>query len=364
MLATTSSEGFEGEQTTMAGQDDRSLATAQRQATMREVAALAGVSLKTVSRVVNREGGVSPALDARVERAVKALDYRHDVGASSLRRADRRTATIGLLLDDVANPFSSAIHRAIEDVARARDILVFAGSNDAEPERQERLIHELVSRRVDGLIVVPAGRAHAALLRARHLGRPIVFIDRPADFDDADSVTVDNRAGARAATCHLAAHGHRRIAFLGDLRTIWTAAERHLGYLDGLAAERLPLDPRWVRDDLHSSAAAEQAAHELLAAEEAPSALFTGQNLITIGAIRALQALGRQHDVALIGFDDVLLADLLDPPVSIIAQDPATIGKTAADLLFARLDGESAAPQHIVVPTRLIPRGSGEIPAP
>jgi LacI family transcriptional regulator, galactose operon repressor len=363
MLFAISDRSFEGEQTPLTGQDDRPLAAPRRQATMREVAALAGVSLKTVSRVVNREGGVSPALDARVERAVKLLDYRHDVGASSLRRSDRRTATIGLLLDDVANPFSSAIHRAIEDVARARDILVFAGSNDAEPERQERLIHELVSRRVDGLIVVPAGRAHAALLRARDLGRPIVFIDRRADFDDADSVMVDNRAGARAATRHLAAHGHRRIAFLGDLRTIWTAAERHLGYLDGLAAVRLPLEPRWVRDDIHSSAAAEQATRELLASEEAPSALFTGQNLITIGAIRALQALGRQHDIALIGFDDVLLADLLDPPISVVAQDPTAIGKTAAELLFARLDGDSAAPQQIVVPTRLIPRGSGEIPA-
>src|SRR5690349_19747372 len=115
---------------------------------MRDVAALAGVSFKTVSRVINRESGVSPALVERVEHAVKLLDYRHDTTASSLRRTDRRTATIGLLLEDVANPFSSALHRAIEDAARERDFLVFAGSSDEEPERQDRLIHELVSRRV------------------------------------------------------------------------------------------------------------------------------------------------------------------------------------------------------------------------
>lgn len=348
----------------MTGIEERPVGAVRRPATMREVATLAGVSLKTVSRVVNREGGVSPALEAQVERAVALLDYRHDVAASSLRRTDRRTATIGLLLEDVANPFSSAIHRAVEEVARARDILVFAGSSDEDPERQERLVHALVSRRVDGLIVVPAGRGHAPLLRARHLGQPIVFIDRPTDFADADSVTVDNRDGARAATRHLAAHGHRRIAFLGDLRAIWTAAERHLGYLEGMAEEGIPFTPRLVRENLRSIEAAEQATRELLAAHDAPTALFTSQNLITIGAIRALQSLGCQKRVALIGFDDVLLADLIDPPVSVVAQDPAAIGQTAANLLFERLDGDSTAPQHVVVPTRLIPRGSGEIPTP
>ena len=331
--------------------------------TMRDVAALAGVSLKTVSRVVNQAPNVAPDLVTRVLDAVRLLDYRPNLTASSLRRADRKTAAIGLLLEDVANPFSSALHRAVEDVARQRGTLVFAGSSDEDADRQRELLLALVARRVDGLIAIPVGDNDGGLLREQRLGRPMVIVDRLVASGDADTVTVDNRAGARQAVRHLAAHGHRRIAFLGDLRSIWTAAERYLGYLEGLAAAGIQLDPRVVSHDVHGIEAAEQATLELLSTTEAPTALFTGQNLITIGAIRALQRLGLQHRVAMVGFDDILLADLLDPRVSVIAQDPATLGRTAAELLFARLDGDRSPPRHVLVPTRLVPRGSGELAA-
>jgi LacI family transcriptional regulator len=336
---------------------------AQRPPTMRDVAALAGVSVKTVSRVVNQEPGVSPGLATRVLDAVRLLDYRQNLTASSLRRSDQKSATIGLLLEDVGNPFSSALHRAVEDVARRRGTLVFAGSNDEDPDRERELLLALVARQVDGLIAVPADHDQGELLRERRLGLPVVFVDR-LGAADADSVTVDNRAGARAATRHLAGHGHRRIAFLGDLRSIWTAAERHLGYLEGLALEQVPLDPDLVRLDVRSSDSAEAAVLQLLGLQTPPTALFTSQNLITIGAVRALQRLGLQHRVALVGFDDVLLADLLDPPVSVVAQDPAAVGRAAAELLFDRLDGDHSASRHLVVPTRLVQRGSGELPAP
>jgi LacI family transcriptional regulator len=331
--------------------------------TMHDVAALAGVSLKTVSRVVNQAPNVAPELVSRVLDAIRLLDYRPNLTASSLRRADRKTSAIGLLLEDVANPFSSALHRAVEDVARQRGILVFAGSSDEDAHRERELLLALVARRVDGLIAVPVGDSDGGLLREQRVGRPMVFVDRLVASGDADTVTVDNRAGAQRAVRHLAAHGHRRIAFLGDLHAIWTAAERYLGYLEGLAAAGIQLDPRLARHDIHGSEAAEHATLELLATTEPPTALFTGQNLITIGAIYALQRLGLQHQVALIGFDDVLLADLLDPRVSVIAQDPAILGRTAAELLFARLDGDGAPPRHVVVPTQLVPRGSGELPA-
>jgi LacI family transcriptional regulator len=328
---------------------------------MREVAAVAGVSLKTVSRVVNDEKGVSAPLERRVRHAIELLGYRPNVSASSLRRADQKTRTIGLLLEDVSNPFSSALHRAIEDVAVPRGTLVFAGSAEENPERERDLLQAFVSRRVDGLIVVPVVDDHSAILRERRLGRPLVFVDRPGTVADADIVTVDNRAGARAAVSHLAAHGHRRIAFLADVSSIWTASERHLGFLEGLATEGIRLDPRLVTLGVRGSANAEQVVRELVAADEPPTALFTAQNLITIGAVRALQRLGRQHEIALVGFDDVLLADLLDPPVSVVVQDPATVGRTAAELLFARLDGDRSHPRHVIVPTRLVPRGSGEL---
>jgi LacI family transcriptional regulator len=202
------------------------------------------------------------------------------------------------------------------------------------------------------------------MLHERRFGRPIVFVDRPGPTADADTVTSDNRAGARAAVRHLAGHGHRRIAFLGDASWIWTASERRIGYLEGLSAEGIPLDPQLVLFDIRTIEAAEQAVRELLRGADPPTALFTAQNLITIGAVRALQQLGRQHDVALVGFDDVLLADLLVPPVSVVAQAPAELGRAAAELLFGRLEGDRSAPRHIVVPTELVARGSGEIPAP
>src|ERR671935_38458 len=138
--------------------------------TMREVAALAGVGLKTVSRVVNDEPRVSAATRSRVLAAIEQLDYRHDVNASILRRADRRTSTIGLVLEDVANPFSSALHRAVEDCARDRGVLVLAGSCDEDPARERELIGTLRDRRVDGLVVVPAGADHSYLLTELRAG--------------------------------------------------------------------------------------------------------------------------------------------------------------------------------------------------
>jgi LacI family transcriptional regulator len=294
--------------------------------------------------------------------AVGLLGYRHNLTASSLRRADHKTATIGLLLEDISNPFSSALHRAIEDVARHRGTLVLAGSSDEDPDRQQELLHALVSRRVDGLIAVPASGNQNALLRERRLGRPMVLVDRLAP--EADSVVVDNRAGVGQALRHLVAHGHRRIAFLGDLRSIWTATERHAGYVEALAAEGIMLNPHVVRMDVHGIDVAEAIVRELVAAADPPTALLAGQNLITIGAIHALQRLGWQHRVALVGFDDFPLADLLNPAVSVIAQDPTGLGQAAAELLFARVDGDRTPPRHVVVPTRLVPRGSGEIPAP
>lgn len=333
-----------------------------RAPTMREVAALAGVSLKTVSRVVNRETGVSLELASRVQHAVRMLDYRRNLTASSLRRTDQKTATIGLLLEDVSNPFSSALNRAIEDAAKLRNILVFAGSSDEDPVREREVLLAFVSHRVDGLIVVPTTQAHHSLLREQRYGGPVVFVDRPVPFVDADAVLVDNRAGAQEAVGHLVAHGHSRIAFLGDTRSIWTASERHLGYMEGLAIQGVQLDPKLVRQDIRGTEHAQWAVQELLKGSDPPTAVFTGQNLITVGAVHALQQLELQHQIALIGFDDFLVSDLLDPRVSVVAQAPTMLGQSAADLLFSRLDGDTSPPRKIVVPTQLIARGSGEIP--
>jgi len=328
---------------------------------MRDVAALAKVSIKTVSRVVNGESGVSPRLARQVLAASERLNYRHNLTASSLRRSDGRSATIGVVLEDVANPFSAALNRSIEDVAVQRGVLVLAGSSDEDGDRERKLVSAFASRRVDGLIIQPSSEDHSYLLTERKAGTAIVFVDRPPAFFDADTVLTDNAAGVRRGVRHLVEHGHRRIGYLGDLHKIATAVERHRGYVEELADHRIDIDETIVRLDLKGIEKAEAAAIELLRMPQPPTALFSGQNLITIGAFRALRQLGLHQRVALIGFDDILLADLLQPAITVIAQDPAAIGRTAAEMLFRRLDGDRSPSEHRVVVTRMIARGSGEI---
>jgi LacI family transcriptional regulator len=328
---------------------------------MRDVAALAGVSIKTVSRVINAEPAVSADLLVRVERAVKQLDYRPNLTASSLRRVGGKTATVGLVLEDLANPYSAAVTRAVEDAARPRRVTVVAGSVDEDPERERALVHEFVARRVDGLIVAPTAADQSYLMADRRAGTAFVFVDRPPNLLDADAVVAANRSGAAEGVRHLLAGGHRRIGFLGDLASISTAADRFAGYVDTIDRAGLAVDRSIVRRDLRGGDAARAAVEELLRLVEPPTAIFAAQNVLATGAFAALRGLRRQFDVALVGFDDFPLADLLDPGVTVVAQDPAAIGRLAAEILFRRLDGDSSPTTTQVVPTRLIIRGSGEI---
>jgi LacI family transcriptional regulator len=329
---------------------------------MRDVAALAGVSIKTVSRVVNREPGVSVDLVDRVEGAANQLDYRPDLTASNLRRG-RQTATLGLMLENVANPYSGAVHRAIDDAAIERGMAVLATSLDEDPVREREVARAMIQRRVDGMVIMPTGTDQSYLRPEIEAGLAIVFVDRRPRFLDADTVLATNRLGAREAVEHLLSVGHRRIAFLGDLPDIATAADRYNGYVEALSAAGIPLDDRLVRTGLHTRDTSHRAVESLLRlpADVAPTALFASQNLITIGAIAALHLHDLQHLVALVGFDDVELAGMLDPGVTVVAQDPYAIGRAAAELLFARLEGYAGRSEHRNISTRLIIRGSGEI---
>ncbi len=328
---------------------------------MREVATLAGVSLATVSRVINDEGSVRADLAERVQQAVALLGYRRDLTATNLRRADRQSASIGLVFDDVANPFHAALLRGVETVARTRGVLPLVGSSDEDADRERELAEAFLSRRVDGLIVVPSGADHSYLRADRDAGVALVFVDRPPAFIDADCVLSDNAGGAFAATEHLIAAGHRRIGFLGDERRIFTAVERLTGYRGALARHGIAYDESLVRMELHDSAAAAEATRELVTGPAAPTAVFTAQNLITIGAVQRLRQLGLHRRTALVGFDDLPLADAVEPGLTVVAQDAAELGRATAELLFARLDGDEGPTRRVVVPTTLIARGSGEL---
>jgi LacI family transcriptional regulator len=327
---------------------------------MRDVANLAGVSIATVSRVVNG-GDVGGGLTRRVNDAIDVLGYRRDLTASTLRRADRVSASIALLFEDVSNPFFSAVHRGVEDIAREHGSLTFASSSDEDPERERELVGAFWARSVDGLVIVPCSTDQSYLQLGRRRGTALVFVDRPPRFIDADAVLTDNAGGARTAVEHLIAAGHRRIAFLGDRPEIFTAEERLQGYRSALAAADLAHDPALERVGLTGSDLARAAALEVLAGADPPTAIFAGQNLITVGVVRALREIGRQHEVALVGFDDVVLGDIVDPGISVVMQDPYALGREAAALLFSRLAGHTGPGRRVVLPTRLVSRGSGEI---
>jgi LacI family transcriptional regulator len=332
-----------------------------RRPTMRDVAARAGVSLKTVSRVVNEEAGVSSVLSRRVRLAIDELAFKPNAGARTLRRTDRRTASIALLLENVSNPYSAAVQRAVEDVALPRGVVVFSASLDEDPARERALAREFGARHADGLIIAPAGDDQSHLAAELRTGTAIVCVDREARNLPVDSVVTTNALGAAEAVRHLAAAGHRRIAFLGDRPTIATARQRLEGYRDALRELGLPLDPTLIVSDLRSPTLADGAVTALLGRPDPPTALFTAQNLITLAALRTLHELELQHTVALVSFDDIGLGDLLKPGVTVVAQDPYALGKHAAELLFSRLDGYRGPSRREVLPTTLIARGSGEI---
>jgi LacI family transcriptional regulator len=326
---------------------------------MEDVAGAAAVSLKTVSRVVNDEPGVTPATAERVRRAIAELGFRRNDVARALRHG-QVSKTLGLVIEDVANPFYSAISRGVEEETRARGFLVIAGSSDEDPERERALLHLLCERRVDGLLVVPAGDDHRYLTQEVEHGTPVVFIDRAPGRIEADTILLDNVGGAQLAVRHLLAHGHRRIAIVADAPSIPTAAERYRGYSEALAAAGIGIDAELVRLGPHDTGAAEEAARDLLALPDPPTAFFTGNNRMTTGALRAL--LGR-GPVALVGFDDFELAELVTPAVTVIAYDASELGRRAARLVWQRLSGDSRPPQRVVLPTTLVARGSGEIAA-
>src|SRR5829696_5572998 len=227
--------------------------------TMRDVAERAGVSLKTVSRVINAEAGVTPATAERVTAAIAELGFERNDLAASLRHG-RSSSTLGLVIEDVANPFYSAIAQAVEAAARDRGFLLITASAREDAERERELVSALLRRRVDALLIVPAGPDHRYIATSART----VFLDRPPRGVAADTVLLDNVGGARRAVEHLIAHGHERIACVADAAELHTAGERLRGYRAALEAAGLPEDPALVVSGNRDAVAAQAAVEHLL----------------------------------------------------------------------------------------------------
>lgn len=342
--------------------DDGPRTTLRRHPTLEDVATLAGVSVKTVSRVVNGEPNVSRQTGLRVKAAIRQLNYSPDLSASRLRSNRALHSTIGIMLGSPANPFSTRLQAAVEDVAAERKTMVLTGSlASGDPARERWTIDTMIGRRLDGILLVTPTRSHGYLRAEQERGMVVGFVDGIPMGVVADAVLSDNYEGGALATRHLIAHGHRRIAMLGAKPGIVTDDERRRGYIDAMAASQLS-DQVVVVEDLDESTATD-ACLALLASPSPPSAVFSAQNLVALGVARALRRAGAAHSVAHVGFDDVEGGDLFEPGLTVIAQDPAALGRTAAQTLFRRLDGDVFPVETRRLPVRLLPRGSGELPA-
>jgi len=331
--------------------------TAVRRPTLTQVAAVAGVSLKTASRALNREPNVAAATGRRVRDAADLLGYRLNGIARELRRG-ATSALVGLISGDLTNPFYSAVASGIERELRQHGLQLVTANNDEDTELERALVDAFLQRRVRALIVVSSGGRHDYLAIEGNRGVPFVFLDRPPDGLAADAVLIDNAGGARAAAEHLLDGGHRRIALVADLARMAPQRGRIDGFVTAMGAAGNDEWEAYLRTDVHDVVRAERTVRALLELDPAPTALFTTNNRLTTGALRALR--GRAYPPALVGFDDFDLADVIG--TTVVAHDSVAMGREAARLAYQRISGDRSPAQTVVIATSLIARGSGERP--
>jgi LacI family transcriptional regulator len=323
--------------------------------TLAQVAARAGVSLKTASRALGGETYVSEKTRTSVLAAAAALDYQRNA-AASLLASGRLADSIGLITGDFTNPFYSALAQAVEDEIRPRGMHLSVANSRESAEQETRVARDLADRQTKAVITVSAMTDHADYAQLQARGIPVVFVDRPAENLAADSVVFDNREGGRLVARHLIDAGHRRIAFIGDYEWLPTYRQRLAGMGDVLDGS----DVQWrdlLRTDAHDVASSRECVRELLALDDAPTAIVAGNNRILLGAMEEIAA--SDASPAVIGFDDPEWARVLG--ISVVTGDVEELGRCAARLALARLGDRTRDPESVVVPMRLVVRRSTRV---
>ena len=326
--------------------------------TIYDVARESGFSIKTVSRVINGATGVRAETVARVETAIKALNYHPNPAAQRL--GGGKLPTIGVVVDSLNDPFFGEVIAVTERRAQEMGMDVLVASTGMDETRARTQVERLVRRGVAALLVAPFGddeTARAALPD----DIPVVVIDRRCGIDDKDVVRVTDHEGAVEAVRHLIAHGHTHIAFLGETEEFTTVQDRLAGYTDALVGAGLTVEPELVETRCWNSEVAYPLAMAMLAPADGPTAVFASTPLVGLGVLRALKRLDRQ-DIAVVVFGDFPLAELMTPPTTVVDQRPTALAHAAFDHLARRLDDPHSPVVETVLPTRLIQRGSGELP--
>jgi LacI family transcriptional regulator len=328
---------------------------------IRRVAELAGVSLGTVSNVLNRPHLVAERTRRRVEQAIAETGFVRNGSARQLRAG--HSPLIGLIVLDVSNPFFTEVARGVEDAANAADSIVVLCNSDDASAKEQRYLQSLEEQRVQGILITPVNSSEASVQRVRNHGIAVVLLDHPSRSTDLCSVAVDDVLGGELAATHLLTQGHRCIGFLHGPATIRQIAERQRGVLR--AVKRFGLDPQTAVLNITASAQntseGEASVEMLFASEQRPTAVFCANDLLALGLMRGLAKRGIRipQDIAIVGYDDVDFANVLSPPLTTIRQPKYELGYKAAQLLLEETQNpEHHAHQQIMFKPELLVRES------
>lgn len=326
--------------------------------TIQDVAEEADVSVATVSHVINGTRYVSPELTARVETVMEKLDYQRNAVARGLKT--QATHTIGLLISDISNPFFSSLMRGAEGVAADKGYSIIVSNTDETLEKEELYIDVFRQRQTDGLIIAPTGKDDNKIKKLNEDNIPFVFVDRKMEKVSAPSVLSENVQGAKKATKHLIQKGHSNIGLVGGLCSVTTTRERIEGYKESLKNHEIPVNEDLIVYGNSQVQGGFEAANTLLQLNQPPTAIFSTNNLMTIGVMKSIKQKGLRcpEDIALIGFDDFEWASSFEPTLTTVAQDPYQIGKKAAEILFDCLANEESITDDFRLPPKLIVRNS------
>ncbi len=329
-------------------------------ATIEDVAREADVSKSTVSHVINGTRYVSPELTQKVQAAMKELNY-HSPNAIARSLKTQKTFTIGLIVSDITNMFSPYLSRGLEDIASEKGYNVIVSNTDEVLEKEREQINSLIEQRVDGVVIAPTGKNDSKFDLLKEQGIPFVFLDRKVKSVDSDFVTSNNYEGAYKATNYLLLKGHQRIGIVLGPKYITTREDRFAGYKDALEETDNELDPQLIANSDYKLKGGQLAAQELLKLENPPTALFSTNIMANFGALKAIKEAGLScpKDISLVGYDDVGWAETLDPPLTVVNQQPYEMGYRAGQLLFDRLNaGQTRGYRVVRLETELIIRAS------